>query len=115
MHCVAPVPPPSTAAVKSAEDLYSKLKTKSPDLAADFDTKYDAWRKTWLGGNDAPNSAARAAGPEFDALVALGPKIVPFVVYRMTGEKPEDFRAIELYMAALQRLRWIHGTRPASS
>ncbi|KAI7782574.1 hypothetical protein LA080_013062 [Diaporthe eres] len=95
MDPFAPVPPPSAAAVNSARDLYNKLKTTSPALAADFDTKYDAWRKTWFSNNDSPNSDTRATGPEFAALVALGPKIIPFVVYRLTSGK--DFMAVVLY------------------
>lgn len=97
MDPFAPVPPPSAAAVNSARDLYNKLKTTSPALAADFDTKYDAWKKTWFSNNDSPNSDTRATGPEFAALVALGPKIIPFVVYRLTSGK--DFMAVVLCTA----------------
>lgn len=96
MDLFAPVPPPSAAAVKSAEDLVLKLKTTFPDFVTDFDKKYDAWKKTWLRGNDAPDSATRATWPEFAALVALGPKTVPLVVHRLTSG--EDFMAIELCM-----------------
>lgn len=88
------MPPPSAAAVKSAKDLYNKLKTASPALAKDFDTKYDAWRKAWFSNSnsDSSNSDIRATGPEFAALVALGPKIMPFLVYRLTSGN--DFMAV---------------------
>lgn len=99
MDPFAPVPPPSAAAVKSAKDLYNKLKTASPALAKDFDIKYDAWRKTWFSNNDSPNSETRAIGPEFAALIALGPKIMPFVVYRLTSGN--DFMAVVLCMASI--------------
>lgn len=103
MDLFAPAPPPSIAAVKSARDLCDKLKARSPDLAADFDKKYDAWKKTWVSNNDSPNSYTRATGPEFDALIALGPKIMPFVVDRLTSG--EDFTAVALCMAALKHPR----------
>lgn len=103
MDSSAPVPPPSAAAVESAKDLHNKLRTASPALAEDFDTKYDAWRETWFGNNDSPNSDTRATGPEFAALVALGPKIIPFVVYRLTSG--EDVMAVVLCMAHTQHPR----------
>lgn len=99
MDPFAPVPTPSAAALKSAKDLYDKLKTASPALAEDFDTKYDAWRRTWLSNNDSPDSNIGATGPEFAALVALGPKIIPFVVYRLTSG--DDFKAVVLCMENL--------------
>lgn len=94
------MPPPSAAAVKSAEDLYNRLKTASPALARDFDTKYDAWKQTWFSNSnrESPNSDTRATGPDFYALVALGPKIMPFIVYRLTSGK--DFMAVVLCMAS---------------
>lgn len=112
MNPYDPVPPPSAAAVKSAKDLYLKLKTTFPDLAADFEKKYDAWKKTWFAGNDSANSATRATGPEFSALVALGPKIVPFVVYRLTNGS--DFMAIELCKADSTIPKARHSTQAAN-
>lgn len=98
MNPFTPVPPPSAAAVKSAKDIYNKLKTASPALAKDFNTKYDVWRKIWFSNNDSPNLETRAIEPEFAALVALGPKIMPFVVYRLTSGN--DFMAVVLCMAS---------------
>lgn len=112
MDPFAPIPPPSAAAVKSAQDIYVKLKTTAPDFVEDFNKKYDAWKKTWFSGNNSPNSATRATGPEFAALVALGPKIVPLVVYRLTSGK--DFMAIELCMAASATPKAKHFTQAAN-
>lgn len=99
MDPFAPVLPPSDAAIKSAKELYDKLKSASPALAQDFDTKYSTWKETWLGDSsgNSKNSDSRATGPEFAALVALGPKILPFIVYRLTNG--EDYIAVVLCMA----------------
>lgn len=99
MDPFAPVPPPSVAAVRSATELYNKLKTTAPDLVCDFDNRYKAWKQTWFstGNTDSPDSDTRATGPEFDAVLALGPKIIPLVVYQLTSG--EDFIAVVLCMA----------------
>ncbi|ROV99684.1 hypothetical protein VSDG_03026 [Cytospora chrysosperma] len=91
----APVPAPSSAAVASAKALYDKLNATSSGLVEDFNMKFDAWKKTWFKNNNSPNSATRAEGHEFNALLALGPKIVPLVVYRLTN--PDNFMAVVLY------------------
>ncbi|KAL1858309.1 hypothetical protein Daus18300_009927 [Diaporthe australafricana] len=74
--------PPSHLPVVRAKDLYNKLKTASPALAQDFDTRHNAWKQTWFSNSnrDSPNSDTRATGPEFAALAALGPKIIPFII-----------------------------------
>ena len=45
--------------------------------------------------NSDPHS--RAVGREFDALIALGPTILPLVIERLTD--PENFLALPLYDA----------------
>ena len=40
------------------------------------------------------SSSARAKGPAFDALVKLGPAIIPLVVHKLAG--PDDFFAVQL-------------------
>lgn len=99
MDPFAPVPPPSAAAVKSAKDLRAKLEETFVDFTKDFDNRYEAWKKTWFSGNNStsPDAETRASGPEFAAVVALGPKIVPLVVDRLTSGK--DFMAVVLCMA----------------
>lgn len=71
-----------------------KLKTTFPDLVEEFDNKYDAWKATWWLSHNSTDPATRAAGDEFKALVALGPKIVPLVVNRLLD--PNDFIAVVL-------------------
>lgn len=93
MDPFAKIPAARPEAVASAAKLYTQLETKYPDLVKDFKHKYGAWKKTW-SHHISPNSADRATGPDFDALVTLGPKIVPLVVYQLT--KPQEFMAVQL-------------------
>lgn len=100
MDPFAPVPPPSAVAVKSAKDLRAKIEATFGDFTKDFDKRYEAWKKTWFSGNNSnsPDAETRASGPEYAALVALGPKIVPLVVEKLTSGK--DFMAVVLCKAA---------------
>ena len=47
----------------------------------------------WLTSRNC-SSFARAQGPAFDALVKLGPRIMPFVVQKLAS--PDDFFAVHL-------------------
>jgi len=62
-----------------------------------FETDFPAWKKTWFEGGLAISSDphTRTVGREFDALVALGPKILPLVVERLAD--PDNFLALQLY------------------
>jgi hypothetical protein len=64
-----------------------------------FRAAFAAWKKTWFEGGLAISSDphTRAVGKEFDALVALGPKILPLVVETLVD--PEHFLALQLYDA----------------
>ena len=64
-----------------------------------FEAAFRAWKGTWFGGGLAVNSDphSRAVGREFDALIALGPTILPLVIERLTD--PENFLALPLYDA----------------
>jgi hypothetical protein len=69
------------------------------DLRTAFDAAFDAWKDTWFSGGLAISSDphTRAVGKEFDALIALGPGIIPLVVEKLTD--PENFLALQLYDA----------------
>jgi len=55
-------------------------------------------RKLVLGGLAfSSNSTSRALGKEFDALLALGPVILPLVVEKLAD--PDNFFALQLYDA----------------
>lgn len=62
-----------------------------------FSATFAAWKKTWFEGGLAINSNphARTVGREFDALIALGHRILPLVVEAMADE--ENFIALQLY------------------
>ena len=62
-----------------------------------FQGAFAAWKKTWFTGGLAVSSDphTRTVGREFDALVALGPKILPLVVESLA--EPENFLALQLY------------------
>lgn len=64
-----------------------------------FDQAFNAWKRTWFSGGLAISSAphTRAVGKEYDALIALGPAILPLVIERLAAS--EDFFALQLYDA----------------
>jgi len=68
-------------------------------LRADFDKAFAAWKNTWFSGGLAisSNPHTRAIGKEYDALIALGPAILPLVVEQLAD--PENFFALQLYDA----------------
>jgi hypothetical protein len=68
-------------------------------LQADFDKAFAAWKSTWFSGGLAisSNPHTRAIGKEYDALIALGPAILPLVIEQLAD--PENFFALQLYDA----------------
>src|SRR5207249_11473195 len=64
-----------------------------------FEAAFTAWKKNWFRGGLAASSDphARAVGSEFDALVALGPSILPLLIEKLAD--PENFLALQLYDA----------------
>jgi hypothetical protein len=70
-----------------------------PDVRAAFANAFRAWQETWYRGGLAISSDphTRAVGPEFDALIALGPVILPLVIEALAD--PENFLALQLYDA----------------
>ena len=69
------------------------------ELQTAFDSAFRAWKATWFSGGLAISSDphTRAVGKEFDALVALGPGILPLVIEMLAD--PENFLALQLYDA----------------
>jgi hypothetical protein len=75
-------------------------KKKIPEeLRAAFDQAFAAWKSSWFSGGLAISSSphTRAVGKEYDALIALGPAILPLVVEQLAD--PENFLALQLYDA----------------
>jgi hypothetical protein len=64
-----------------------------------FNSAFPAWKDTWFSGSLAVSSDphTRALGKEFDALIALGPAILPLVIESLAD--PENFLALQLYDA----------------
>jgi hypothetical protein len=69
------------------------------DVQAAFETAFRAWKDTWFRGGLAISSDphTRTVGKEFDALVAIGPTILPLVIEALSD--PENFLALQLYDA----------------
>jgi hypothetical protein len=92
-----PVPPPHPDAIASVNSLHHDLNESFPDYVASFDQLFKKWQDTWSSDNImlSSNSADRAKGPEFEALVELGPRIVPLVIHKLLVE--DNFFAAHLY------------------
>ncbi|KAH8900764.1 hypothetical protein GQ53DRAFT_815623 [Thozetella sp. PMI_491] len=99
MESHEPVPAPHPDAVASVQDVHAQLNEYYPALIQNFEKLYSDWKATWFTGDNehSASSADRAKGPEWEALLALGPKILPLVVQKLTNE--EDFMAVQLYNA----------------
>lgn len=64
-----------------------------------FATAFSAWKESWFRGGLAVSSDphTRAVGPEFDALIALGPEVLPLLIEKLAD--PANFLALQLYDA----------------
>lgn len=69
------------------------------EIRAAFEEAFAAWKESWFSGGLAisSNPQTRAVGKEYDALIALGPAILPLVVEKLAA--PENFLALQLYDA----------------
>ena len=69
------------------------------ELRAAYDRAFAAWKATWFSGGLAisSNPHSRSVGAEYDALIAMGPAIIPLVVESLAD--PENFFALQLYDA----------------
>ena len=64
-----------------------------------YTAAFAAWKATWFSGGLAVNSNphSRTIGKEYDALIAMGPAVIPLVVESLAD--PENFLALQLYDA----------------
>jgi hypothetical protein len=83
---------PSDKALWSAQKLFLNLLEAFPGLVADFEAKWQSWQQA-ISSSSSPSDWSSVA--EFDALAALGPKIVPLVVYNL-ALKSDDSTAVYL-------------------
>ena len=77
------------------------------EVRSEFQSAFEAWRKSWFAGSLAidSNPYSRAHGSDFDKLVALGPQIMPLVVEKLVDE--QNFFALSLYDAIQSDARLI--------
>ncbi len=70
-----------------------------PELREAYESAFAAWKATWFRGGLAINSNphTRSVGKEYDALIAMGPAIIPLVVESLAD--PENFFVLQLYDA----------------
>jgi hypothetical protein len=68
-------------------------------LRATFEKAFAEWKDAWFSGGLAisSNPHTRAVGKEYDALIAIGPAILPLVIDKLA--EPENFLALQLYDA----------------
>ena len=79
------------------ERLTERLQAVPPDLREAFERHFASWKQTWFAGaaSRSSDSNACATGEAFEALLAMGPAILPLVVERLQEE--ENFVALVLY------------------
>ncbi len=81
------------------------------DLRQAFEEAFQAWKNTWYSGGLAVSSDphTRSVGREFDALIALGPTVLPLLIDKLSD--PDNFLSLQLYdaMQPNDRLLVQHG------
>lgn len=79
--------------------LHAEQQEVPEELRAAFDRAFAAWKSTWFRGGLAVSSDphTRSVGIEYDALIALGPAILPLLIEQLAD--PENFMALQLYDA----------------
>jgi hypothetical protein len=81
------------------QKLRRQVDTIPADLRARFERAFSTWKQAWFEGGLTFNSnpQTRSVGRAFDALISLGPGILPLVVEKLAD--PENFLALQLYDA----------------
>ncbi len=79
--------------------LHTEREKVPENLRTAFENAFFAWKNTWFSGGLAISSNPHtcAIGKEYDALIALGPAILPLVIEKLSD--PENFLALQLYDA----------------
>ncbi len=91
--------PKSSLTVAQKKALRDQRRGVPAALRTAFDAAFNAWKDTWFSGGLAVSSDPhnRAVGKEFDALIALGPQILPLVIDKLADT--DNFLALQLYDA----------------
>jgi hypothetical protein len=79
--------------------LREEIQAIPAELRQKFEGAFDAWKQTWYRGSllIISDPHMRAVGQEYDALVMLGPKILPLLVEKLAD--PDNYLALQLYDA----------------
>lgn len=93
--------------------LRDQIKRVPTEVRTAFEVAFSRWKDTWFSGglSISSNPHTRAVGKEFDALVALGPAILPLIVEQLAD--PENFLALQLYDAMQPNDRLVVQFEPA--
>ena len=67
------------------------------NVRTNYRRAFERWKESWFRGGlrVTSNPASRRVGAEFDALIAMGPAILPLVVQSLA--EPPNFFALQLY------------------
>jgi len=81
------------------KNLRDQVNALPDEVRTKFEPAFSAWKQTWFQGGFAidSNPHSRAVGKEFDALIAMGPVILPLVIEKLAD--PANFLALQLYDA----------------
>jgi len=77
---------PSVDGVDSATRLYNDIRAVFPKAVAEFESRWAAALHALSSSSVAEDGDACTRTEEFDALKRLGPKIIPFVVFKLATD-----------------------------
>lgn len=110
---------PSQDAIESARALYHSIRGALPEAVTDFESKWTAWQEVCQGQTSWPRYSplvplhsrrhllplnsldACTRTDEFEALKRLGPKILPFVVFKLATNA--DHNSYGVFLCAPSR------------
>lgn len=113
------IPAPNQDAIESAKALYHTIRKAFPEAVTDFESKWTAWKEVCQGQTSWPRYSSllvlhsrRHLLPlnsldvctrtdEFEALKRLGPKILPFVVFKLA--KSADHNSYGVFLCTPSR------------
>jgi hypothetical protein len=89
----------SSLSAANKKALREEIQAIPAAVRQEFEAAFNTWKRTWYRGSllIASDPRLRAVGEEYDALIALGPKILPLLVEKLTD--PENSLALQLYDA----------------
>ncbi|KFG88008.1 hypothetical protein MANI_014741 [Metarhizium anisopliae] len=91
------MPAPNQDAIESAKALYHTIRKAFPEAVTDFESKWTAWQEVCQGQTSWPSLDACTRTDEFEALKRLGPKILPFVVFKLATNADHNSYGVFLY------------------